>query len=53
MKEKGFNCIITSVLSDYNSSDIGPAHLEYAGWEALQRIVPGFGKLPATMEDRS
>lgn len=30
--------------------DIGPAHLEYAGWEALQRIVPGYGRMPAAME---
>ena len=24
----------------------GPARLEYAGWEALSRIIPGFGRPP-------
>jgi len=24
----------------------GPAHLDYSGWEALSRIIPGFGRPP-------
>ncbi len=43
---------MTSVFRHINSVDEepGPAHLEYAGWEAIQRIVPGYGRMPAAME---
>ena len=41
---------MTSVFRHINSVDEepGPAHLDYSGWEALSRIIPGFGRPPRT-----